>query len=84
MSFGFQQLKPVPEPEPSMSFLLSMVIAVVTLIIAWMTFKVSKESRIVAEQGHRTSQESLQVASNGWKQVGREEPWSLTKLDKNN
>ncbi|MDJ0317635.1 hypothetical protein [Arthrobacter antibioticus] len=69
---------------------LPTVIAVVTLLIAWMTFKVSRESklvaeqsRIVAEQSHRTSQESLQVAINDWKQVGREEPWSLTKLDKN-
>lgn len=65
------------------------VMAVVTLLIALMTFKVSKESKLVAEQSrrvaeasHRISETSLEVAINDWKQVGREEPWSLIKLDK--
>lgn len=67
-----------------------LVIALVTLWIAWMTFKVSKESKKVAVeskevavQSHATSQESLQVAINDWKQVGREAPWNLTKLHDN-
>ncbi|SDS41288.1 hypothetical protein SAMN04489743_4107 [Pseudarthrobacter equi] len=66
------------------------VIALLTIVVAWLTYKVSKESKQVAveskkvaEASHAISTEALDVAIKDWKQVGREEPWSLTKLEGN-
>lgn len=70
-----------------LAWALPLVMAVATLLIAWMTFKVSRESKVVAaqsrdvaERSYQTSQQALEVAYNDWMQVGREAPWSLTKL----